>query len=447
VGVAVLLVAGACGGGHSGTTGSASSGGGTTTSTAAAEPTKATEVGITPTEIHIGVMADVDTAFAPGLFQGSVDGVKGFADWINKSGGLAGRKVVVDFYDSKLSPDEARNGIVKACQNDFALVGTTALFENNVDDMIACKDVNAAATGLPEIPELQTEPVQQQAKVSFPVLPPNRDWSQPTETYHSMVGPTKWFLANAGTDLHGIWLNSAAVKSAKNSNLANFRIQQQLGIKLDQEFDFLGTESQSQYTPVVQAIKTHNSTYARSGLDFTSTVKLRKEANVQGVTTVKVWECSFQCYDQKFLTQGGSDVEGTYVWSQLLPFEEAGSAKGVQEYLDAVGADKANGFGLQAFAAALLFRDAVNALAKGKGVNSLTRANLLTQLANTHQFNADGITGNDDIGANQNGKAYPPCWMMMQVKNGKFVRIFPKDPGTLDCSPGNVQTASLHVGG
>jgi branched-chain amino acid transport system substrate-binding protein len=74
--------------------------GGTTTGAGAQsgnkeEPT-ATDVGITPTEIHIAVIADVDNSFAPGLFKASVDGVKGVAKYINATGGLAGRKLVVD---------------------------------------------------------------------------------------------------------------------------------------------------------------------------------------------------------------------------------------------------------------------------------------------------------------------------------------------------------------
>src|ERR1700730_1356176 len=72
----------------------------------------ATEVGVTATEIHIGIVADVDNALAPGLFKGAVDGVKAGAAYLNSKeggGGLAGRKVVVDFYDSKLSPNEARH--------------------------------------------------------------------------------------------------------------------------------------------------------------------------------------------------------------------------------------------------------------------------------------------------------------------------------------------------
>ena len=39
-------------------------------------------------------------------------------------GGLAGRKVVVDFYDSKLNPNDTTNAEIQACENDVAMVGT-----------------------------------------------------------------------------------------------------------------------------------------------------------------------------------------------------------------------------------------------------------------------------------------------------------------------------------
>ena len=93
------------------------------------------------------MIADVDTPLAPGVYAGARDAVQGFAKYINQQGGFAGRKVVVDFYDSKLTGDETRNAIIKACQNDFAVVGTGALFLNNVDDMVACPDKAGAKTG------------------------------------------------------------------------------------------------------------------------------------------------------------------------------------------------------------------------------------------------------------------------------------------------------------
>ena len=101
---------------------------------------KADDVGITATEIHVAVIADVDNSLAPGVFKASVDAMNAWAKVVNKDGGLAGRKVVIDFIDSKLNPNETRNATIKACANDFAMVGGEALFMNNVDDMVACQN-------------------------------------------------------------------------------------------------------------------------------------------------------------------------------------------------------------------------------------------------------------------------------------------------------------------
>ena len=54
------------------------------------------------------MLADVDNPVTPGFFQGVVDGVEGAAAYINSKaggGGIAGRKLVVDFIDSKLAAD------------------------------------------------------------------------------------------------------------------------------------------------------------------------------------------------------------------------------------------------------------------------------------------------------------------------------------------------------
>src|SRR4029079_4615888 len=69
---------------------------------------KATDVGVTPSEIHIALIADVDNPLVPGLFAGSRDAAFAFAKYINgscaaKNKCLAGRKLVVDFYDPHLN--------------------------------------------------------------------------------------------------------------------------------------------------------------------------------------------------------------------------------------------------------------------------------------------------------------------------------------------------------
>ncbi len=66
---------------------------------------QSTEIGVTPTQIRIAVVADVDNPVYPGFFAGAVAGVQGAAKYLNAHGGLAGRKVVVDFIDSHLGRD------------------------------------------------------------------------------------------------------------------------------------------------------------------------------------------------------------------------------------------------------------------------------------------------------------------------------------------------------
>ena len=99
---AVLLAAG-CSSASSSSPGGTSSASAAATAasgtTAAASPAGSagpgTDIGLTATTIKVGMIADVDTSLAPGLFQKSVNAVKAWADIVNANGGLAGRKVVV----------------------------------------------------------------------------------------------------------------------------------------------------------------------------------------------------------------------------------------------------------------------------------------------------------------------------------------------------------------
>src|SRR6202041_3964769 len=80
-----------------------------------------------------------------------VSAVKAGAAGLNASGGLAGRKVVVDFCDSQLNPNATTNCVIKACQNDFALVGTSANALEDLSDLDGCKNAAGKAVGIPNL--------------------------------------------------------------------------------------------------------------------------------------------------------------------------------------------------------------------------------------------------------------------------------------------------------
>jgi hypothetical protein len=405
--------------------------------TAAGEKPTSSEIGVTPTEVRIAVIADVDTPLAPGAYAGARDAVQGFAKYINKQGGLAGRKVVVDFYDSKLSGDETRNAIIKACQNDFAMVGTGALFLNNVDDMVGCTDSKGAKTGLPDVPVVTIWEAEQNSPVSFPITAPAKVFSDPSgATYQARVGRFRWYLQHVSKDLHGIFLVGADLAALKTATMPIWLGAQKVGIKSDGVFDVHGADGQDKYLPMATAMQSAGSTIESSGVNDTSQAYMLKEAAVQGVNTVKVWDCTSACYSKRFLETAGAKADGQYVDMPFVPVEEAKDNSAVKAYVSSVGGGVIDGNGEQAWAAALFFRDAVNAVVKSGGVNALTRANFLTEARKIHSFDADGMLATSDIPA----KKATPCTSLFQVKGGKFVRVFPKKPATFDCNPKNVVT-------
>ena len=151
----------------------------------------------------------------PGLFQGTVNGVNAFAKYMNSHGKLAGRNVQVDFIDSHLSADEARNAVIRACQEDFAMVGTNALFLNNVQPMEQCVDKAGQMAGLPDVPTLQAETAHQCSPISFAIIAAAIDCStvnQHPQTYTARVGQILYYKKQ-NKDLHGIWVLPSDLQS------------------------------------------------------------------------------------------------------------------------------------------------------------------------------------------------------------------------------------------
>jgi ABC-type branched-subunit amino acid transport system substrate-binding protein len=398
---------------------------------------EASEVGVSAKEIRIAVIADVDNQFRPGLFGGSPDAVKGFAKYVNKTGGIAGRKLAVDFIDSHLSPDEARTAVIKACQDDFAIVGTAALFLSNVDDMVGCPDKAGAATGIPDIPIVTTEAAQQCSPVSFPINPSQLLCStkdQHPQTWRANQGPIKYYVRARKEKLHGIAVYASDIKAAAVAGQALAGGAQAGGVKDDGVIGVSALATQAEFTPVVQKAKDVSANYVLNTSDFNTDVKLRREAKLQGIDSANVvWDCFSNCYDEQMIEQGGADVEGQYVVLNQLPFSETKDNKALANYVKYTGKDKIDGFGAYAWIAGILFRDAVNSVVKASGNNGLTRTALLDALGKTTRFDADGMWGTTDIG----NRVPSACFLVMQVKDGEFERVYPTKPGTFDCKASN----------
>lgn len=397
-------------------------------------PLTATEIGVTSTEIRVTVMADTGAALAPGFAQANVDAVVAFADYINANGGVGCRQLVVDTWDSKLDPTEVKNGQITACINSFALVGDYSVFNPDPSAMDGCVDQAGAATGLPNIAAFAVDTNEACSPMTVgvnaraeacPVVP---DTERP---FVRMKGPfTKLIEMIPG--LHGVYVANADLPSTIVSAIPDIGVQEQTGIVFDAKVRQFSREAQSDYTARVAYLQ-RGSNYVYNGSSDFSTALYMKEAVAQGVDMSQVtWACGVPCYSKRFLEQGGNAVENAYMWIQFLPFEEADTNAALQAYVDAVGADKADTYGALSWQAALAFQRAVNQLVLDQGPNALTRANLLDALRSIEDFSADGMSGARALGEPS------PCYVLLQVQDGEFVRVWPEERGTMDCDPDNL---------
>jgi ABC-type branched-subunit amino acid transport system substrate-binding protein len=452
--VAAILLAAGCSSSSSGSssssTGSASAAAtsapasGTQAASPAGSAAPGTDIGLTATTVKVGVIADVSNPLVPGLFQKAVNGVEAWAKDVNASGGLAGRQVTVDFCDSKLDPNATANCVIKACQNDFALVGTSANALEDLKDIDGCKNSAGQPAGIANLaafafPPESCDPDTYLTSGLGTYCATAKDNPQ---TYTVPVGDARYLTAH-NPGLHGIWLYDSDDPTFKITQTPVFKGESNLGIKADGQgfYALSGAAPQSALTPFIQQIKSSGSTFVYDDVTTSSMVLVRREAQLQGVSTVKVWECNSGCYDPNFYKQGGSAVNGTYASLLDLPYETDYKANPQLDKLvtDLGGLGNVDNNAINSYVMALLFQDAVNKATANGG--TLDRQTLFAALKGEHSFNADGIIGATDVG----NRTPSDCQVLVQLQNGAWQRVDPVQPGTFDCSPANVATIKMNV--
>jgi hypothetical protein len=84
-------------------------------------------------------------------------------------------------------------------------------------------------------------------------------------------------------------------------------------------------------------------------------------------------------------------------------------------------------FGILAWSAGLAFEQAAKAVGP-----HLTRAALVSQLQQIHNWTGGGVTPPVDLG----NKIPSPCFFYLQIQGGGFQRAYPSGANTYDCSGG-----------
>ena len=405
--VTLVLLASACGNRN---------GGGDSEDLAADEDTDvesvenggSTDVGITDDEIHIGVIADL-TGVVPGLFKAAPQAVQAYAAMVNENGGIHGRQLVVDEYDTGTSDNGNRLAYEKACGEVFASVGSESAFDTGGYEAVA-------ACGFPHLAGFTTDP--EVDKLDFVLPRTSEAWTSTgyarwlAEQHPDAVKQAAYFYVIAGSAERG------ARRVMESRSTVGWEFPYEQGV----------AALESNYTPHVLEMKNRGIRAFSITSDDNNVIRLLKAMREQGYT-VEVADLSGQAYQQEFLETAGPSAEGAYIALDHIPFEDADSVPAMAEYLEwlektSPGAVPSSN-GLRAWTMAMLFAEAAEAVGP-----ELTRDALIEHIRGIENWDADGLLAPRDLGQDIPSTA---CFMVLQVRDGEFVRAHP-DEG-FDCSP------------
>jgi ABC-type branched-subunit amino acid transport system substrate-binding protein len=390
---------------------------------------EATEVGITADTITVTVMADTGAQAVPGMANGSVEAVEAWAELVNEQGGLACRQVEVRTYDSKINPDESRNGYVEGCESSFAMVGTFAIAVADASPLAECRDQAGEPTGLPEVAATAQSVLHYCNPTTYGASGQGQP-CPPVEGVREIQVATalgEYMTSELGDDAHGIYLVANTTPATVAGIMPVIRHMQDVGLRADAEAGASGRDPQSHFTPYATTLADEQSTFVFNSASFPTFLTFRREAVAQGDDSVEMWMCQSTCYDPAYIEAAGDLAEGTQILLSHLPFEEAGANEEMQTFVDRV--ETHNGFSILSWTAARLFEEAVRRVVEADGPNALTRQSLLDAMEAIEDFDADGLIGP----VTPSEKLPSRCIVVVEVTGGGFERVYPEAEGELAC--------------
>jgi ABC-type branched-subunit amino acid transport system substrate-binding protein len=372
----------------------------------------ASDQGVTADSIEVTTISDPGGP-VPGLNQGMFDSMHAFADWCNEQGGSNGRELIVKEGDAALLQYKER--ILEACATSFALVGGGGVFDNTgAQEAVDCGLVDVAGYTVSPEKALSDRMVQ----------------PQPNQPNMFNVGTSRWIAEQSP---------EAAEKAAMlYSNVDTVKSQAERAEKAQSEvgYDFVysaaANVNEVNWAPHVIAMRNAGVEYVTLTSSWEEGGNLQKAMVEQGFEP-EFTELETNFYNPKYPESAGAAADGTYVRLTVWPFEEADDNPAMTQYLEALR--KTNGddvvpemLGVQSFSAGLMFATA----AKAAGAD-LTRDSLLAELEKIDEWDGGGLHGTNDPAANENGG----CFIVMQVVDGGFERVYPDKEEGFDCGRDN----------
>ncbi|WP_395690883.1 ABC transporter substrate-binding protein [Nocardioides sp.] len=392
-------------GGTSGGTGGGAATGGTGAN-AAAGATKAgscagfkDQTGITDKTIVIGNSSDVSGP-VPGLFEASQDAVRAYVAYFNATSDICGRKLELKTYDSRTDAAADQQAYTQACDDTFAMVGSMSAFDSGGAS-------TAQGCGLPDLRSAAVTADRQACTTCFGAQSTIAD-----EFQNAVPDFVKKNHPDAAAHAAMLYINAGAAAENGKTQVAAMT-------KRGMHFDYVqGIDiSEFNYAPYVQQMKDKGVQYVQMIGATAQFVRLAQAMQQQGFHP-EVFMLDPTAYTRDFVQSGGTAVEGTTLFINFTPFEEASSNKELQLYLSWLQQVKPGAepsfFGLFSWSAARLFVQRATALGGG-----LSRQSLVADLSKVDDWTANGLHSPQHVGPKHTGE----CWRFISLQHGRWVPV------------------------
>ena len=374
--------------------------------------------GLYEDRVRVAVVADVDTGgTADDLFRDAWLGTLAWQASVNDAGGLAGRDVEVQLFDSNLF--NHRIVLEQICRGDFfAIVGSQSLGDSQGAELLGTEDCDIA-----DFPGAVHGARRAASPVTFLSNPFLNDVRQ--------AGPARYLVEafpEASQNLILFYYDELELSDETE------RIREMLvGAGMNVVFELPTTFEEG---PSERVLARWEEVGAESLVWTSDPGQLIELLEALPEPPVFVL-CELGCYSQEFLIEGGDAVEGVYTWIAHSPFgarNERGDLLDYRYWLEQTEPEAGwSTIGHQSWMAGRLFENAFLRLL-GVQPDFPERSELAAAARTITDFTAEGVLPFTDPGPGNP----TPCFALMVVRNGEWVQEHPRPPRDQDCSEDNV---------
>jgi ABC-type branched-subunit amino acid transport system substrate-binding protein len=354
------------------------------------------QTGISDDTITLANVADI-TGPVPGIFTSAQLAARAYVTYFNATTSLCGRKLRVLSLDSRTDAVGDQVAYTKACEDSFAAVGSMSAFDSGGATV-------AQQCGLPDVRALAVSDVRNACRTCFS--------TQSTDLHAFQNAVPDYFVQHypaAAKHAAMVYVNEAA-------SVENAQTMQAVGEQRGMTFVYSSPfdVAEFNYGPYVQRMKDKGVKMVQFVGSADQAARFARAMQTAAFRP-DVYLLDPTAYDPTYVRSGGSAVDGTFVFIDFTPLEEASQNAELRLYnqwLQQVSPGAVPSyFGMFAWSATRLFVQQAAALG-GK----LSRANLVARMRQVHDWTDNGLHAPQDVGGKQNSN----CWRFLQLNDGHW---------------------------